>query len=163
MSSKNSFEKHALQLGKIVGNLLTIEMAARLAIVKLDKFTASKVHTQLPQVKEGDLVELNAFTNADDLRQTIEKYNKRASLDCKIDVGAIVNLRDALAHGRVFGFGNMKHLRLLKFSRKQKADEVLVTLAQDMTETWFDTNIVMLNQAITKIRTSLDYQIIELP
>jgi hypothetical protein len=36
MSRKEHFINHALKLGKIVGNLQTIEMAARLAIVKLD-------------------------------------------------------------------------------------------------------------------------------
>jgi len=53
MSQKDHFENHALKLGKIVGNLQTIEMAARLAIVKHDEYSASKVATQLPQVKKG--------------------------------------------------------------------------------------------------------------
>jgi hypothetical protein len=157
MSSKKIFENHALKLGKLVGNLLSIEMGARLSIVKLDRHAVSKVFTQLPQVKEGDLVEWNAFTNADDLMQTLEKYNKRAPLESKVEVTAIVNLRDALAHGRTFGAGNMKHLRLLKFNRKQREGKVPVDLVQDMTNTWFDENIVMLTQAIEKIRIALDY------
>ena len=66
------------------------------------------------------MVELNAFTNGDDLAQTLEKYNKRAPLDYRIDISPIVNLRDTLAHGRMFGYGSMKSLRLLKFSRKPK-------------------------------------------
>lgn len=158
MSNKERFENHALKLGKLVGNLLTIEMVARLAIVKLDQYFASKVITQLSQIKEGDLVEWNAFTNADDLRQTLEKYNKRAPLKNKVDVTAIVDLRDALAHGRTFGAGNMKYLKLLKFNRKHKEGKVSVDLAQDMTATWFDKNILMLNQAIDKITITLDYE-----
>jgi hypothetical protein len=73
MSQKDNFEIHALKLGKLVGNLQTIEMAARMAIVKLDEYSASQVATQLPQVKEGGRVEWNAFTNSNDLRQTLEK------------------------------------------------------------------------------------------
>lgn len=158
MSQKDIFENHALKLGKLVGNLLTIEMAARLAIVKLDEHASSKVFTQLHQVKEGDQVECNAFTNADDLRQTLEKYNKRAPMQSKVDIATIVNLRDTLAHGRTFGFGDMKHLRLLKFSRKQHQGKVSVDLAKDMNDTWFHENIEMLNKAINKVIIVLNYK-----
>ena len=67
MGDKAHFERHALNLGKLTGNLQTIEMAARLAIVKLDKAAAERVQVQLPLVKVGELVETNAFTNNDDL------------------------------------------------------------------------------------------------
>ena len=103
MNEKARFEAHALSLGKLTGNLQSLEMGARMVIVKLDQRAAGQVQTQLPQVKTGDMVELNAFTNGDNLAQTLEKYNKRAPLDCRIDIGPIVNLRDALAHGRTFG------------------------------------------------------------
>ena len=43
MDDKARFEQHALNLGKLTGNLQTIEMAARLAIVKLDKAAAQRV------------------------------------------------------------------------------------------------------------------------
>jgi hypothetical protein len=158
MSNKAHFELHALNLGKIVGNLLSLEMGARLAIVKHDEWAAKQVQSQLPQVKAGDLVELNAFTNLDDLENTLKKFNKRAPSNCHLDVDPIVNLRDALAHGRTFGFGAVKHLRLLKFGGKAKDGKVLVELAQDMDETWFQTNIKMLNAALEKIQIALDYE-----
>jgi hypothetical protein len=130
MSEKERFESHAFNLGKIVGNLQSLEMGARLAMVKMDCKVSDQVQTQLPQVKAGDLVEFNAFTNADDLAQTLEKYNKRVLFDCRIDVKSIVHLRDAIAHGRAFGV-SMKHLRLLKFARKRRADgKVHVDLAE---------------------------------
>jgi hypothetical protein len=159
MSNKEQFETHANNLGKLVGNLQTLEMGARLAIVRLDQRSANQVETQLPQVKAGDIVELNAFTNGDDLTQTLEKYNKRSPLDCRIDVASIVRLRDAIGHGRAFGFGSMKHLRLLKFSRKKDTNgKVIVELAEDMTNEWFSKNISMLSQAIEKVRRALDYE-----
>ena len=158
MSNKAQYELHALNLGKMVGNLLTIEMGARMAVVKLDERVASQVQSQLPQVKAGDLVEFNAFTNTDDLRKTLEKYNKRAPQNCKIDIASIVNLRDALAHGRAFGFESMKSLRLLKFSRKVTEGKVVVELAQDMTDEWFKQNIEMLLSAIEKVRNAIDYE-----
>lgn len=158
MSDKAHFELHAQNLGKLTGNLQSIEMGARLAIVRLDEAASRRVQAQLPQVKTGELVEVNAFTNNDDLNQTLEKYNKRAPTDYKIDIKPIVALRDALAHGRTFGFGAMKHLRLLKFSRKAKDGKVTVELAVDMTDGWFHDNIRLLNSAIEKITKALDYE-----
>jgi hypothetical protein len=158
MSDKARFESHALNLGKLTGNLQSLEMGARMVIVKLDQRVANQMQTQLPRVRIGDLVELNAFTNEDDLTQTLEKYNKRAPLDCRIDIEPIVRLRDALAHGRTFGFGSIKHLRLLRFSRKTKDGKVSVELAEDMTDEWFREKIRMLDQALEKIRKALDYE-----
>ena len=79
MNDKARFEAHALSLGKLVGNLLSLEMGARMVIVKLDQRVAEQVKTQLPQVKSGNMVELNAFTNGDDLAHTLEKYSQAGS------------------------------------------------------------------------------------
>ena len=158
MNDKARFETHALSLGKLTGNLQSLEMSARMVIVKLDQRVAEQVQTQLSQVKTGDMVEINAFTNGDDLAQTLERYNKQAPLDCRIDIRPIVNLRDALAHGRTFGYGSMKHLRFLKFSRKTKNGKVFVELALDMTDEWFRENIRILEQALEKIRKALNYE-----
>jgi len=128
MNKKNKFESHALNLGKIVGNLLSIEMGARMAIVKLDERAANHILTQLPLAKAGDWIEVNAFTNSDDLRNTLERYNKRSPVNCRINVTSVVSLRDAIAHGRTFGAGPIKHLRLLKFNRNITDGKVLVEL-----------------------------------
>jgi len=158
MKRKAYFEAHAMSLGKLLGNLQSIEMGARLAIVKLDSRVAEGVESQLPTVKAGDEVELNAFSNNDDLRQTLEKFNSRAPLKCHIDVNPVVELRDALAHGRTFGSGPVSGpLRLLKFSRKSKDKRVLVELAEDMTPEWFREKVSMLERAIERVRVVLDY------
>lgn len=159
MTDKARFKTHALNLGRLIGNLQSLEMGARMVIVKLDQRASDRVQVQLPQVKVGDMVELNAYTNNDDLTQTLEKYNKRAALDCRVEIGPIVNLRDALAHARVFGIGSMKPLRLLKFSRKAKGGKVLVELALDMTDEWFCENIRILEQALGKIGKALSYEV----
>ena len=72
---------------------------------------------------------------------------------------SIVRLRDALGHGRTFGFGSPKHLRLLKFRRRMSTNgRVSVELAEDMTDEWFGTNIRMLNVALDKVTKALDYE-----
>ena len=85
--------------------------------------------------------------------------NKRIRHDCRIDIDPIVRLRDALAHGRAFGFGTIANLRLLKFDRKRDANgKIPVALAEDMTNEWFIKNIIMLQKALEKIRKALDYE-----
>lgn len=161
MDDKARFETHALNFGKLTGNLQMLEMGARMAIVKLDQRAADRVQMQLSQVKAGEMVNLDAFTNGDDLTQTLKKDNKRTPLDCRIEIGPIVNLRDALAHGRTFGYGSMKPLRLLKFSRKTKEGKVLAELALDMTDEWAFENIRILEQALGKIGKALNYEVRE--
>ncbi|RRV17062.1 hypothetical protein [Pseudomonas saudiphocaensis] len=158
MSNRSDLEKHALNLGKLVGNLLTIEMAARMFIAEHEAKSGVNFATQLPTLKAGDLVENDAFSNPDDLRQTLRKYNKRAPSEYKIAIDEIVNLRDALAHGRSFGFGNSTHLRLLKFSRKKIGEKIKVEQAKDMDDAWFSANILLLNLALEKLTKSLNYE-----
>ena len=52
----------------------------------------------------------------------------------------------------------MKHLRLLKFSRKANAGKVSVELVQDMTDAWFIQSIQLLDSALEKVRIALDYE-----
>lgn len=158
MSNRTRFELHALNLGKLIGNLLSLEMGARMVIVKLDQRAARQVQTQLSQVNVGDQVEVNPFMNEDDFTQTLEKYNKQAPHDCRVNIDPIVRLRDALGHGRVFGFGTVKRLRLLKFSRKKTDGKVSVELAEDMTDEWFSEKIRMLGDALERVRKALDYE-----
>ena len=111
-------------------------------------------------------MQINALTNRDDLLTTLEKYNKHAPVDCRVDAAGIVQLRDALAHGRAFGFGPMKDgscLRLVKFGRKEDRDgRVQVTMAVDMTETWFSNNLALLVNAMANVTKALDYETCEL-
>jgi hypothetical protein len=165
MNNEKPFEMHALNVGKLVGNLLSLEFLARIAIIKLDTSAAAQVQTQLLQVNEGDWVEVNALTNADDLTRTLENYNKRTPVEYRVEIKPITKLRDALAHGRMFGHGQLKtnaHLRLLKFSRKKQYNKVQVDLVVDMTEKWFNGNIRMLKDASGKIAKAIDYQVAEI-
>lgn len=159
MSELSPFELHALRLGKLLGNLQSIEMGARLFLDKADAQRASQIMRSLPELKKGDWVEFSPLTSGHDLRQVLERYNKFAS-DCGVEIDRIIDLRDALAHGRVFGHGPMqtaKSLRLLKFKREMKAEKVQVTMVEDMTEDWFDKTTEFLKDSLEKIRIALDW------
>ena len=61
MSDKARFESHALNLGKLTGNLQSLEMGARMVIVKLYQRAANQVQSQLPRVRTGDVMELKCI------------------------------------------------------------------------------------------------------
>jgi hypothetical protein len=160
MNQAKWFESHALRLGQIVGNLLSLELLARMVIAKSKPDKSGKVNADLARVKEGDWVGVDALTNSDDLNQTLEKYNKRAPSDCRLDVNQIVRLRDALAHGRSFGQGPVgppAFLRLLKFSRKNRDGKVQVEICVEMTDEWFADSTIMLFDSLRKVARALDY------
>lgn len=52
----------------------------------------------------------------------------------------------------------MTHLKLLKFSRKGRDGMVSVESAQEMTDSWFEEKIRLLQTAFENIRIALDYE-----
>jgi hypothetical protein len=165
MTPLSHLETHALNLGKLTGNLLTLEMLARMVIAQRDAQWRGERAENLLGIPESDWVGIGPFTNRDDLRQTLEKYNRHAAAEWRLDVDPIVRLRDALAHGRMFGSGPLRpdaSLRLMKFGKKLKAGRVQVELALAMTPGWFSENIAMLSAALRKATNALDYEMREL-
>jgi hypothetical protein len=151
-------ELHPLCLGKLIGNLLTIELLARLFLHNSGGQPQNL--NELLRVKVEEFVSLSPLTDGRSLREVLEAYNKSAK-NYPVETSRIVDLRDALAHGKVFGSGSIQTvtvLRLLKFKRNNKKDKkVQVTVAEDMTEAWFVDNIKFLEDSAEKIRIALGY------
>ncbi|HHG5532696.1 TPA: hypothetical protein ACPWRH_000936 [Pseudomonas aeruginosa] len=151
---KEEIDQAALNLGKLFWNLLTLETMARIYISKHDQTYNKKSSTELAKVKSGDLVDIDALTNPDDLRRTLNKYNKRTLKSQKLLIEEITYIRDCLAHGRLFGIGNQ--LRIVKFSKKKKEDKVEVEIASDMTLDWLIERVKFTQSEISKITTAID-------
>ena len=92
--------------------------------------------------------------------EILKQYNRQVPDDCQVSAKQIVDLRDALAHGRMFGSGqDSEHFRLLKFAKRPNEQErVLVTLAIDVTEDWLSDNIAFLDDEISKVARFLGYK-----
>ena len=81
----------------------------------------------------------NELTSYDSLGLLITKYNtemEKRGLP-KID-STLLEIRDAVAHGRISGSSKQGPLRLLKFSKPQNG-RVRVTFNEELTEAWFKT------------------------
>lgn len=160
---KEKLEAHALKLGKVVGNLQTIELLARQSIAKLDRSHQGSSIDILLHVKEAEFVDYSPITDKNDLGQTLGRYNRLCPVQFKIDAYPIIKLRDAIAHGRVFGMqgsqsGMREHLRLIKFEKKQSGRKVRVEHVIDMTPEWFSKTITTLEGAIENLRHACDME-----
>ena len=153
MSMMPKMEEHSLNLGKLVGNLQSLEFALRAFLVN-DEISSGGSFSQsvnLHDMDEGDIIPLNAFTDYDTLRELIRRYNSHPrilSADLTID-DTLADIRDSIAHGRVSGLTPSSPLKLLKFGRpKRNDDHVRVTFSALMTGEWFKVQISRVYDAI---------------
>ncbi len=97
-----SFEEYASLIGKVVANLQALEFLLRAFLYA----KGDPPHSAFPpgkavdDLKVGDWAPENAMTCYDSLGDLIDRYNKIAPAARRVDP-TIVELRDALAHGRV--------------------------------------------------------------
>src|SRR4051812_48307320 len=115
-----TLKEHAHHLGGLVANLQSLEFLLRAFLSKLPSARPMGLPhgTDLYSFPVGATVPENDLTSFDSLGQLIDKYNEEAkrSGNALLD-GSLVELRDALAHGRVSAKPPSDDLRLLKFSK----------------------------------------------
>ncbi len=131
--------RYLVALGKVISNLHSLEAVLRifLAYVETRRYERTGTSVDLDGLSVGDYVEEDYFTNYDTLAQLIGTYNRLAPSPLpehlRVDE-TIVDIRDALAHGRVLGSEpSVSTLRLYKFSRPH-GGRVRVTHVIDLTE-----------------------------
>jgi len=143
---------HVLHLGKLVGNFQSLEFMLRAFLSKLpgalppavpfgEDVYSRPVGTELP------VSDLTSYESLDDL---ITRYNFAViqhELGDPLDP-SLVDLRDALAHGRISAKQDGHTLRLLKFDRPNKSEKVRITFNEEMTEEWFKSQISRVHIAI---------------
>ena len=153
-------DKHFLNLGKLVGNFQSLEFVLRALLINDEiahKGPLPKSATDMDKMNDGDIVPENAFTNWDTLRQLIKKYNghpKISSAGLTIDED-LVDIRDAIAHGRVSAATPSSPLRLLKL-KKPKDNQVKVTFSVLMTREWFAEQLGRVYKAVLKVSEAND-------
>ena len=149
----SSLEDDACSLGKIVWDLLELELLARCVLMKSSD-DANKRLIELLNESKGNFVEVDPFTNWDSLRPVLKEYNKKKP-NHEVDIKKIVHLRDSLAHGRMFFYGSPREpgpLRLLRFSNKPKEKKVSIVASETLTKEWFGKNMVLIvaSETLTK-------------
>ena len=142
--------KRTQGLGGLVHSLQTLELLLRASLLEDEIAKGSSKPQNYNELVRGAIVPENAFTNWDTLRDLIQKYNEHPiSKGLTIDE-TLVDIRDAIAHGRVFSSGPFGINQLVRF-QKPKNNEVEVEFSVSMTDEWFNTQIIRFNGAIRKV------------
>jgi len=132
-------DDHAKRLGQLLGNLQSLEFALRAFLQALPSARPLGIPhgTDIYAFPVGSEVPESEITSYDSLGKLIEKFNAEMSIRglSGIDPG-LVEIRDALAHGRVSSASEHDNLRLLKFDRPVNG-RVRVVFNEIMTEAWF--------------------------
>jgi hypothetical protein len=133
---------HVLRLGKLLGNLQSLETLLRVYLLKVGSGD-SVVKKPYWDLVVGDIVDDDEFSNYDTLGKLVEKYNldiaKRESSLC-ID-HQLIAVRDLLAHGRIAAAAaDTASLKVVKFD-KPRGGKAVVSASVLMDDAWFDANI----------------------
>ena len=132
-------EVHAKYLGSLIGNFHSLEFILRAFLQKLPSARPYGLPegTDVYAFGVGRELPENEMTSYDSLGQLIDKYNNemRKRKEKELDQ-TLVEIRDALAHGRVSAEQPDRPLRLVKFSKPSQG-RVKVTFNEIMSEEWF--------------------------
>ena len=134
-----TLDEHARHLGGLFANLQSLEFLLRVFLSRLPGARPMGVPhgTDIYSFPVGSELPDNDMTSYDSLTQLLAKFNREMKLRGapEIDDG-LIDLRDALAHGRVSAAVGDENLRLLKFD-KPIDGKVRITFNEVMTEEWF--------------------------
>jgi len=133
--------QHATMLGKLLVSFHCLEYALRAFLYERDPpHEPLAPGTDLDTMIFGDVVAENAITRWDSLTHLIKRYN-RAISDVQLAVDpSLVDLRDALAHGRMAASLSERNFALVKFTRPY-AGRVEVGFRQELSEEWMENQI----------------------
>ena len=139
MQTQNLFDNYLRDLGKVIGNLHSLELMLRLFLhnVELKRYGSPPPEVSLDKIKVGDFIQENYFVNYDSLGDLVNKYNdiitSRRSSELSVDE-TTVKLRDAFAHGRILGSQPSPPFKLYKFGRPSRKCRVKVQRIANLTE-----------------------------
>jgi hypothetical protein len=149
------FVTHQLLIGRLVTNLISLEGQMRISLYQKADPPHQLLEVPLNNLKAGDLVPENALTDYCDLKHVIARYNKLVKKNPELFVDAeIATLRDAIAHGRVFGGGNSSYL-LFKFKKPRSDGRVKLEFLQELTPQWLEAQIARVIAAAHKVAKAM--------
>ena len=132
---------YAFHLGGLIANFHGLELSLRIFLYKaLPRPHNASLDADFYSYEVGSFVDENMLTNYDSLGILFKKANlvlkeKNAQL---LDE-SLVDVRNALAHGRISTESEEKPLRLLQYS-KPRAGKVKITHNTILTDQWFIEN-----------------------
>ena len=152
MKHDNARREYEADLGKLLTNMLSLEMLLRLYLFNKETKTHDNKFN-LNSLKQNDIVPKNYFTDTCTLRPLIERYNTY----CKADFSELcidpnlADIRNALTHGRVLSLDpTFSKIQLFNFA-SEKEGQIRVSSAAFMTKDWFAKQIRLFFDAASNV------------
>jgi hypothetical protein len=134
--------EHAMLMGKLLLSFQCLEYGLRAFLYERHDPPHEPLApgTNLDTMTFGDVVPENAITRWDSLTHLIKRYNRTIS-DGRLAVDpSLVDVRDALAHGRMAASSLERNFALIKFTRPY-AGRVEVGFREEMSNEWMKNQI----------------------
>lgn len=151
-------KEYAYHLGSLLVNFQSLEFVLR-------AFLYQHQNTQSMGIPDGQdmyatpiggKLRENAFTNYDSLGALIKKFNASAASNAESNIDeSLVDIRDALAHGRASAAQPTDTMRILKFSKPEKGN-VTVTFNAVLSKEWFVEQIRRVRDAVLIVAAKLN-------
>jgi hypothetical protein len=148
----DGFVEYSETVGKILANLQALEFSLRLYLHNTDDraITCAK---PLHELTVGEVVPENPLTDWSSLGTLIARYNERVSPTLAV-TAAVVEIRDVLAHGRMWLPDLSSAPVLLKFA-KPSSGSTCVTFLQVSSSEWLADTLGRVHDEIEKVQTAL--------
>jgi hypothetical protein len=144
--------EHATMMGKILVSFQCLEFALRAFLYERNDppHKPLALGTDLNTMNFGDVVPENAITRWDSLTHLIKRYNRTVrDEELTVDL-SLVELRDALTHGRMAAALPARNLALIKFTRPY-AGRVEVGYREELSREWMESQIKRILAACEKV------------
>jgi hypothetical protein len=149
------FIEYSEVVGKILANLQSLEFSIRLYLHNTQDSEGASLKRDLTTLQVGDVVPENSLTDYMSMGPLIDRYNKCVPVRLNVD-RSLVDLRDALAHSRMFLPNTSGAPILLKFD-KPVAGKVRVVFAQESNPTWLEHCIYRVHLEMLKVQRALGH------
>ena len=153
-----NIDKHKMQLGALLSNFQSLEFMLRgfLQAQPTARPFDTEYENDIYGFPVGTELQENEFTNYDSLSVLITKFNNEMNKrGLPLIDPDLVEIRDALAHGRVSSATPNDHLRLIKFDRPVNG-KVRVVFNEKMTDSWFSLQIKRVFEAIKFVNSNME-------
>jgi hypothetical protein len=140
-------DDHLAGLGKVTGNFHALEHVLRVFLCE-----AKGEQLEYPSSTASSVVETH-LTNRDSLKPITDEYNDAlgpTEQQHRVDP-TVVDIRDALAHGRIASAIESFPVTLFKFGKKDATSKILVERVDVLDETWFENKRALVRKQIDAV------------
>ena len=147
-----SLSKHTFYLGKLIANLQSLEFVIRIFLSKLPDSQPMGIPygADIYSYPVGTKFLQSAVTDYSPLGKLVDRFNTgamAAGLTQRI-APTIVDIRDALAHGRLSAPASGGEMRIIKFGRPDAEGKVEMTYNELMDHKWFKRHVKQVYEAL---------------